>query len=65
MTVRHKIEAKYGTTIIWETRDRLCVTCIHRIIGNLCGHELVPITLDGTDCPYYIYDITLEENNDC
>lgn len=45
--VQARIRQVYGEKAIKEARKRLCDTCV--VLNCL----LLPICLDGTDCPYY------------
>ena len=52
IALQDQILAKWGPEKIGELRQRLCKVCVFRELhGRQC--TLLPITLEGLDCPYY------------
>lgn len=52
IALQDQILAKWGPEKIKELRQRLCKVCVFReLAGRPC--TLLPITLEGQDCPYY------------
>jgi hypothetical protein len=51
--LQDQILAKFGPEKIAEFRDRLCDGCAFVVLhGRPCA--LLPITFEGTDCPYHL-----------
>lgn len=58
-TTQQIIFDRYGMDTIMATKDKLCTHCDHYnpfVYEDLhsCKYRLVPITLTGNDCPYFI-----------
>lgn len=50
--IQDSIRQKWGPETLAEAEKRLCCSCIFHILsGRPC--RLLPITLEGIDCPYY------------
>lgn len=49
-SLQSRIEDRHGKDAISEAERRLCAKCI-RQQNHLC--YLLPLCLDGTDCPYF------------
>ena len=61
LKIHQFIRARYGATAIEERMHRLCVHCTYwdntppttKKLLTICDRLLVPLTLDGSDCPYF------------
>jgi len=46
--LQDEIRAQYGDKVIFSATKRLCQTCKY-----MRDCELIPVTTEGKDCPYY------------
>lgn len=44
---------KFGPVRVAEARKRLCVPCTQGLSVGVCYQGLLPLTLDGEDCPLF------------
>jgi hypothetical protein len=48
-----EIRRKYGDKLV-EVVDRLCRVCQFKMTPSGCTKGLLPLCIDGSDCPYLI-----------
>lgn len=61
LALHQAIRARYGVHTIEERMHRLCTHCAHyddipvsaEKLQTVCERLLCPLTLDGSDCPYF------------
>jgi len=52
VTDKARLQQKIRERQIEARRQRLCSTCVSFYFQR-CGHGLLPVTSDGSDCPYF------------
>ena len=61
-----QIESRWGAQLELAT-ERLCLACrwqTRAYLHTRCTHALLPLTTDGSDCPYYSPGLPLLPSSD-
>lgn len=55
LTHQQHILAKYGTEAVDKAHHQLCLVCkLYDIHYSICLKLLIPLTLEGKPCPYFL-----------
>ena len=58
--LQDKITQRWGQRVL-SARKVLCRTCRDAEDGDICKHNLIPVTLEGLPCPYYAVGLSAFE----